>query len=234
MLEVGATMNQPFFQIKDIKKHFPLGKGLFNRTRSFVKAVDGVSFDIYNGETLSIVGESGCGKTTVAKMVLLLEEPTAGTIFWKDKNVLEFSGEDLKAYRESVQAVFQDPRSALQPRMKIGDIIGEPMEVNTSLKKREIRQVVEELLASVGLQKDHRQLYPHELSGGQQQRVAVARALSLNPSLIILDEPVSSVDVSIRAQILNMLKDIQKQFKLSYLFISHDLGTVRYMSHRVG
>lgn len=228
------TVNEPFLNVRELRKYFPLDRGLFNRGGGLVKAVDGVSFSIGGGETFSLIGESGCGKTTVARMVLLLETPTDGAVFWRGRNVHTLSGPQLASYRASVQAVFQDPRSALQPRMRIGDIVGEPLEVNTGLSRSEIRERVAKALESVGLSVADRQNFPHELSGGMQQRVAIARALALKPAIIVLDEPVSAVDVSIRAQILNLLKDIQSQQGVAYLFISHDLGTVRYMSHRVG
>ena len=199
-----------------------------------MKAVDGISFQLHEGQTYSLVGESGCGKTTTAKMVLQVETPTAGLISFKGKNIADLNAEDRKLYRASVQAVFQDPWSSLNPRMKVGSIILEPLLTNRPMGKDEARENLERLLRDVGLHNFHADFYPHEFSGGQRQRIAIARALSLQPKVIVLDEPVSALDVSIRAQIMNLLKGLQKQYGVSYLLIAHNLATVRYMSHHVG
>jgi peptide/nickel transport system ATP-binding protein len=219
---------------RDLKKYYPVTKGLLQRTIGWVRAVDGVSFTIERGKTLSLVGESGAGKTTTAKVVLLLEQPTSGSILFEGKDLQRFSQSQLKTeYRPRVQAVQQNPWSSMNPRMRVRDIIAEPLVVNTKQSKEQIRSRVLELLEQVGLSPQHADHYPHEFSGGQRQRIAVARALALNPSLVVLDEPVSALDVSIRAQIMNLLKDLQGQYNLSYLVIAHNLATVRYMSHTV-
>jgi oligopeptide/dipeptide ABC transporter ATP-binding protein len=219
---------------RDLVKHYPVTKGLLQRTIGWVRAVDGISFTVERGKTLSLVGESGAGKTTTAKAVLLQEKPTSGTILFEGKDLRRFSPSQLKMeYRPRVQSVQQNPWSSMNPRMRVRDIIAEPLVVNTKQSKYEIRSRVVELLDSVGLDPDHADRYPHEFSGGQRQRIAVARALALNPSLVVLDEPVSALDVSIRAQIMNLLKDLQNKFHLSYLVIAHNLATVRYMSHNV-
>jgi len=222
------------FEARHIKKYFPVTSGLIlRRPIGWIKAVDDVSFGIPPGKTLSLVGESGAGKTTTSRMALLLEIPTAGTLLFDGKEVSSFSRLEMKEYRSSVQAVFQDPWSSMNPRMRVRSILSEPLVVNTALSRRERRTRVVELLEQVGLRSDHAELYPHEFSGGQRQRIAVARSLALHPRLIVLDEPVSALDVSIRAQILNLLKDLQRRYDLGYLLIAHNLATVRYMSHAV-
>lgn len=219
---------------RDLKKHYPVTRGLLQRTVGWVRAVDGVSFTVERGKTLSLVGESGAGKTTTAKAVLLLERLTSGNILFEGKDLYQFSQSQLKTeYRPRVQSVQQNPWSSMNPRMRVRDIVAEPLIVNTKQSKKENQSRVLELLEQVGLNSGHAELYPHEFSGGQRQRIAVARALALNPSLVVLDEPVSALDVSIRAQIMNLLKDLQGQFNLSYLVIAHNLATVRYMSHSV-
>jgi oligopeptide/dipeptide ABC transporter ATP-binding protein len=219
---------------QEITKHYPVTKGMLRRTVGWVKAVDGVSFSIDQGKTLSLVGESGAGKTTTAKAVLLLEKPTSGHILFKGKKLDDFSPVELKKqYRPAVQAVQQNPWSSMNPRMRVRDIVAEPLVVNARQSKWENRARVDDLLSQVGLRPDQGEHYPHEFSGGQRQRIAVARALALNPSLVVLDEPVSALDVSIRAQIMNLLKDLQARYNLSYLVIAHNLATVRYMSHTV-
>lgn len=230
--EASATM--PILETRGIKKYFPVTQGLlFSRTTGWVKAVDGVDFTVNPGETLGLVGESGCGKTTIARLLLLLESLTEGSILFQGNDLSAFTRQDLALYRKSVQAVFQNPFSSLDPRMQVGNIISEPLLVNRTLSRKEIREKVGTALEIVGLDPNHARAYPHEFSGGQRQRIAIARALTCDPKLIILDEPVSAQDVSIRAQLLNLLKDLQKKLGLSFLFIVHDLATVRYMSHHI-
>ena len=224
----------PLLELRNVTKHYPVRGGLFGgKPKAVVRAVDGISFSVHRGETLSIVGESGCGKTTTARLILRLEQPTAGHIAFEGQPIdgLDAAGE--KRFRASVQAVFQDPWSSLNPRMRVGTIIAEPLLVQGQLSRADRHDRVAELLVQVGLRPDQAQLYPHQFSGGQRQRIAIARALSVNPKLIVLDEPVSALDVSIRAQILNLLKDLQQQLGLSYVMIAHHLATVRHMSHQV-
>ncbi len=227
-------MSEVLLECRNLKKYYPVTKGLLQRTVGNVRAVDDVSFSINAGETLSLVGESGAGKTTVAKAVLLLETPTSGNIFFEGQDIRKFSPAELKAkYKPRVQSVQQNPWSSMNPRMRVRDIVSEPLACNTELTKPEMRKRVMELLGQVGLEPRHADYYPHEFSGGQRQRIVVARALALNPSLVVLDEPVSALDVSIRAQIMNLLKDLQQQYHLSYLVIAHNLATVRFMSSSV-
>ena len=221
----------PLLEAKNLKKHFPVIKGLvLTKITGWIKAVDGIDFQIYPGDTFGLVGESGCGKTTTARLILLLEKITSGSLFFEGANVNDLRGEALKRYRSSVQAVFQDPYSSLNPRMRVSGIISEPIIENNPLPKVALKEKVDFLLAQVGLSPESSNLYPHEFSGGQRQRIAVARALALNPRLITLDEPVSALDVSIRAQIINLLKDLQEKFGLTFLLIAHNLATVRYLS----
>lgn len=227
-------MEDVLLEGRDLKKYYPVTKGLLQRTVGWVRAVDGVSFKVERGKTLGLVGESGAGKTTTAKAILLLERLTSGNILFEGKDLYQFSQSQLKTeYRPRVQSVQQNPWSSMNPRMRVRDIVAEPLVVNTKQSKKENQSRVVELLEQVGLNSGHAELYPHEFSGGQRQRIAVARALALNPSLVVLDEPVSALDVSIRAQIMNLLKDLQEQYNLSYLVIAHNLATVRYMSHSV-
>ena len=230
-------MANTLIELQNIKKIFQVGGGFLGSGSKDLTAVNNVSFKIEEGQTYGLVGESGCGKTTTAKMILMLEEPTEGNIIFNDQDVFETSKTDQeykKNYKSSVQAVFQDPWASLNPRMRVRDIIGEPLEINTDMTKNQVRSRVNELLVEVGLQAYQSNLYPHEFSGGQRQRLGVARALALNPKLIVLDEPVSALDVSIRAQIMNLLVDLQKEYNLSYLLIAHHLATVRYMCDKMG
>ena len=221
-------------QVRDLRKEFPVKSGfLIERVSHTVKAVDGVSFDIAEGKTLGLVGESGSGKSTTGYCILQLIKPTAGSILFKGQELTELGREDLRKMRREMQIVFQDPYSSLDPRMTVGDIVSEPLEVHGVGTRRNRRGRVRELLDVVGFNPDYLNRYPHEFSGGQRQRVGVARALALNPSLIVCDEPVSALDVSIQAQILNLLKDLQRDFGLTYLFISHDLAVVRGMSDHI-
>jgi oligopeptide/dipeptide ABC transporter ATP-binding protein len=224
----------PILRAEGLKKHFPVTQGLIWTTVvGWVKAVDGISFSVPQGKTLAIVGESGCGKTTTAKLILRLEEPTAGHVFVDGKDVHTLTSDNLKEYRTIVQAVFQDPWSSLSPRMRVRDIVAETLVVNRDVSSQEVKSRVAEILARVGLRPEQANLYPHEFSGGQRQRIAVASALVSDPKLIVLDEPVSALDVSIRAQIMNLLVDLQRQFGVSYLLIAHHLATTRYMAHEV-
>jgi oligopeptide transport system ATP-binding protein len=227
-------MSEMLLEIRNLQKYFPVMKGVvFQKPIGWVKAVDGVSYTIDTGQTLGLVGESGCGKTTTSKLILLLEQPTGGAIIFRGRDLQSLERDDLKSYRRGVQAVFQDPFSSLNPRIRVGDIIAEPVLVNEALPKAQMRERVQELLRLVGLNPSASSLFPHEFSGGQRQRIAIARALSLNPSLIVLDEPVSALDVSIRAQIMNLLQDLQQQFGLSYLLIAHDLAAVLHLSTNI-
>ncbi len=220
-------------QAAQLTKHFAARRGVFGGSRGVVRAVDGVSFAIETGQTLGVVGESGCGKTTTAKLVLGLEEPTGGAILFEGRDLGGLDAKGRRHYRRSVQAVFQDPYASLNPRMRISAIIAEPLTTNETLAPEEVRRRTLEMLDLVGLPERSADLFPHEFSGGQRQRIAIARALVLSPRLVVLDEPVSALDVSIRAQILNLLRDLQERLGLSYLFIAHDLAAVAHMSHQI-
>ncbi|MDE2778935.1 MAG: ATP-binding cassette domain-containing protein [Chloroflexota bacterium] len=227
-------MADALLEAQDLRKYFPVTSGgMFSRVKGYVKAVDGVSFSVYPGETLGVVGESGCGKTTTSKLVLTQEAPTSGSLIFKGKDVAQLRGRELKEYRQAVQVVFQDPFSSLSPRMRVGDIISEPLEVHSLMSRQGIKNHVGEVLELVGLPADVSRLFPHEFSGGQRQRIAIARALATNAELIVLDEPVSALDVSIRAHILTLLEELQKELGISYVFIGHDLAAVAHISDRI-
>ncbi|MFC7219994.1 ABC transporter ATP-binding protein [Streptomyces polyrhachis] len=234
--EGSASRGEPILQVRDLVKHFPLTQGiLFKKQIGAVRAVDGVSFDLHRGETLGIVGESGCGKSTVAKLLMRLETPTAGQILYKGEDIAKLSGRALKAVRRNIQMVFQDPYTSLNPRMTVGDIIGETFDIHPEVAPKGSRGArVRELLDVVGLNPEYLNRYPHQFSGGQRQRIGIARGLALNPEIIICDEPVSALDVSVQAQVVNLMEKLQDEFGLSYVFIAHDLSIVRHISDRVG
>ncbi|MET9360287.1 dipeptide ABC transporter ATP-binding protein [Streptomyces sp. NPDC006632] len=229
-------MAEAILEVRDLVKHYPLTRGiLFRKQVGAVKAVDGVSFGLTAGETLGIVGESGCGKSTVAKMLVNLERPTAGQIMYKGEDITRMSGRALKAVRRNIQMVFQDPYTSLNPRMTVGDIIGEPYEIHPEVAPKGSRRTkVQDLLDVVGLNPEYINRYPHQFSGGQRQRIGIARGLALQPEIIVADEPVSALDVSVQAQVVNLLDRLQSEFSLSYVFIAHDLSIVRHISDRVG
>ncbi|MFI1209287.1 ABC transporter ATP-binding protein [Streptomyces sp. NPDC020802] len=231
-----APVGEPILQVRGLVKHYPLTQGiLFRKQVGAVRAVDGVDFELGAGETLGIVGESGCGKSTVAKMLVNLERPTAGEIRYKGEDVTKLSGRALKAVRRNIQMVFQDPYTSLNPRMTVGDIIGEPYEIHPEVApKGDRRRKVQDLLDVVGLNPEYINRYPHQFSGGQRQRIGIARGLALRPEIIVADEPVSALDVSVQAQVINLMDRLQSEFDLSYVFIAHDLSIVRHISDRVG
>ena len=227
-------MSEVLLQVENLVKHFPVGGGMFSKPAGQVRAIDGVSFTLHRGETLGLVGESGCGKTTTGRCILQLERPTSGRIVFEGVDLATLSEAELRKVRRRVQVIFQDPYSSLNPRMTIGQIIAEPIRVHGIVQEPAAREKrVQELLEQVGLLAQHARRYPHQLSGGQRQRVGIARALAMEPTLIICDEPVSALDVSIQAQIINLLEDLQKRLGLTYLFIAHDLSVVRHISDRV-
>ncbi|MEV4178363.1 dipeptide ABC transporter ATP-binding protein [Nonomuraea sp. NPDC049709] len=231
-----ANGSERILEVRDLVKHFPLTQGiLFKKQIGAIKAVDGVSFDLNKGETLGIVGESGCGKSTLAKVLMALERPTSGSVKINGRDIGKAKGGELKAMRRNIQMVMQDPYTSLNPRMTVGDIIGEPYEIHTEVApKGDRRKKVQELLEVVGLNPDHINRYPHQFSGGQRQRIGIARGLALQPEIIVCDEPVSALDVSIQAQVINLLERLQNEFDLAYIFIAHDLSVVRHISDRVG
>ncbi|HKM71332.1 MAG TPA: dipeptide ABC transporter ATP-binding protein [Stellaceae bacterium] len=223
----------PLLEVRDLKKHFPIHKGVFSRVSAHVYAVDGVSFHIDRGETLGLVGESGCGKSTVGRTLLKLVEPTAGKILVNGEDITGFNGPQMLPYRRQMQMIYQDPYASLDPRMSAGEIVGEPLIIHRVAAPKERRERVAHLFDRVGLRPELVSAFPHEFSGGQRQRIGIARALALNPELIVGDEPVSALDVSIQAQIINLLMDLQDELKLSYLFVAHDLAVVEHISDRV-
>jgi len=223
----------PVLEVSGLKKHFPLKKGLLRRTVGHVYAVDGVSFSVNEGETLGLVGESGCGKSTVARAVLRLVEPTAGTITLGGTDITHLGKSEMRPHRRQMQIVFQDPFASLDPRMSAGDIVGEPLKVHGIAQGKVLEQQVAALFGQVGLRSAQMRAFPHEFSGGQRQRICIARALALNPRLIVCDEPVSALDVSIQAQVINLMVDLQREKRLAYLFIAHDLAVVEHISHRI-
>jgi oligopeptide/dipeptide ABC transporter ATP-binding protein len=226
--DAGVDARDGLVRVRGLFKHFPVAGG-----EDVVRAVDGVTFEIYKGETLGLVGESGCGKSTVGRCLLRLMEPTRGEVFFEDRDVLSLSGKELRGLRREMQIIFQDPYASLNPRMKVREIVGEPLAVHGVGTKQERKDRVAELLTKVGLDPDYMNRYPHEFSGGQRQRIGIARALALNPKLIVADEPVSALDVSVQAQVVNLLEDLQREFNLTYLFISHGLAIVEHISDRV-
>lgn len=226
-------MKQSLVEIKNLKKYYPIKKTIFRRSNSSVKAVDGLDFSIYKGETLGLVGESGCGKSTTGRAILQLQQPTDGEVLYEGDNLVGMARSNLRKVRRDMQMVFQDPYASLDPRLTVGEIISEPLEIHKMYSGKEKNKRVEELLEVVGLSSYHAKRYPHEFSGGQRQRVGIARALALNPKFIVADEPVSALDVSIQSQIVNLFQDLQEQFDLTYLFIAHDLSVVKHISDRV-
>lgn len=228
------SMKQPLIEVKNLKKYFPIKNGFLNRNVSNVKAVDGLDFTIYKGETLGLVGESGCGKSTTGRTILQLLEPTDGEVIYERKNLVEMNKKDLRKARRDLQMVFQDPYASLDPRLTVRSIISEPLEIHGLYSNGERKKKVDELLDVVGLSSFHANRYAHEFSGGQRQRIGIARALALNPKLVVADEPVSALDVSIQSQVINLLQDLQEQFQLTYLFIAHDLSVVKHISDRIG
>jgi peptide/nickel transport system ATP-binding protein len=223
----------PLLQVRNLKTHFPIRKGVFGRAQGAVRAVDDVSFDVYPGETLGLVGESGCGKTTLGRTIVRLLDPTEGDIVFDGTSIATLGRRQLRPFRREMQIVFQDPYSSLNPRKRVRTIVGAPLRIHRVGNRRERRRQVDELLEAVGLSPEHANRFPHEFSGGQRQRIGIARALALRPKLIVADEPVSALDVSIQAQVINLLEELQDEFDLTYVVIAHDLGLVRHVSDRI-
>jgi oligopeptide/dipeptide ABC transporter ATP-binding protein len=228
-----ATTPAPLLQVTNLTKHFPVRRGVFSRSSAYVHAVDGVSFSIEQGETLGLVGESGCGKSTTGKLILRLIEPTAGAVLWRGKHIEHLGASAMRPLRRELQAVFQDPYSSLNPRMRAADIVAEPIRNFESVSQKDVQERVASLLDKVGLRRDQMVKYPYEFSGGQRQRLGIARALAPRPRLIVCDEAVSALDVSVQAQVINLLMDLQNELGISYLFVAHDLAVVEHISHRV-
>lgn len=228
-----TSNGEVLLKVENLKKYFPIMRGILRRKVGDVKAVDGVTFDIYRGETLGLVGESGCGKSTTGRVILQLYPVTSGKIVFKDRDLAKLDSEALRKIRPKMQMIFQDPHASLNPRMTVGSIVSEPLVEHGLLRGRDLRKRVEELLELVGLSPSHASRYPHEFSGGQRQRIGIARALALNPEFIVCDEPIAALDVSIQAQVVNLLEDLQAEFGLTYMFISHDLSMIRHISQRV-
>ncbi len=233
MNDIVPAAALPLLEVRNLTKHFPVRKGIFSRASAQVHAVDDVSFSITQGETLGLVGESGCGKSTTGKLILKLLEPTAGTVSWRGNRIDQLRASEMRGLRRELQAVFQDPYSSLNPRMRAVDIVAEPIRNFESVSRGELHDRVAALLDRVGLRRDQMVKYPYEFSGGQRQRLGIARALSPHPRLIVCDEPVSALDVSVQAQVINLLMDLQSELGLSYLFVAHDLAVVEHISHRV-
>ncbi len=233
MTTAENQMNGALLEIVDLRKHFPIRKGFFSRVVGYVKAVDGVSLDVRRGEVVGLVGESGCGKTTLARTVLRLVPKTSGEVRFDGIPVFSLRGEELRRLRKRMQIIFQDPYGSLNPRLTVGSMIAEPIKIHRLARGAAVKDRVAELLEKVGIPPEHMNRYPHEFSGGQRQRIGIARSLAVGPELVIADEPVSSLDVSVQAQILNLLRDLQKDFGLTFLFITHDLGVVEYLTDRV-
>ena len=230
---MNEEQKAPLLEVKDLKKWFPSSKSPFSGKKQYVKAVDGVSFTLHYGETLGIVGESGCGKSTMGRSVLRLLEPTSGQIFFEGKNFTALNKKELRKSRSELQIIFQDPYASLDPRMTIGDIIAEPLDIQLKLSEKERMERVLKMMERVGLNTRYVNRYPHEFSGGQRQRIGIARAMILNPKVVVCDEPVSALDVSIQAQVINLLKDMQKEMGMAYIFISHDFSVIKHISDRV-
>jgi oligopeptide/dipeptide ABC transporter ATP-binding protein len=228
-----AVDEQVLYSVKNVRKHFPIKGGLLQRVKSHVKAVDGITLDIYKGETLGVVGESGCGKSTLGRTILGLESLTEGELVFNGNNISKYSARQLKPFKKEMQMIFQDPYASLNPKQRIGDALEEALIIHTQLSAQARREKVIKLLNEVGLKEEHYERYPHEFSGGQRQRIGIARAISINPSFIVCDEPVSALDVSVQAQVIKLLKDLQEKHALTYLFVSHDLGVVRHLCNRV-